>query len=394
MTDFNGFVGPGRRLEDRDFLTFKRALDVDEDTIRAFLEVEAAGSGFDSAGRPKMLFEPHVFYRNLSVPERTQAVEQGLAYKRWGQDSYPSDSYPRLLKAMLIDETAALRSASWGIGQVLGENHVSVGYRTPQQMVLAAMQSEEDQVHMMLDFIVANSIDDDLRARRWDVVARIYNGPGYAAHGYHTRLAAAYRKWKKIPDIAENASPAVGVLQIGDRGPLVKTVQNFLKSLGYAVGKVDGKFGSLTRAAVLAFQAENDIPTTGVVDADTWAIIEDPDALEDRRRTFSAERHTATLGELRESGSSTVKAADAAQAGGGAVVGLGVLGSATAALQEAKDASGVLGDLVTTLTPLTDMLKDNWFLLFLALGGFVVWRAGLIKSLRLKDHQTGKNLGR
>ncbi|MER8423279.1 N-acetylmuramidase domain-containing protein [Mesorhizobium sp. M1403] len=35
----------------------------------------------------------------------------------WGEKPKPRDSYPRLKAACVIDETAALKSASWGLGQ-------------------------------------------------------------------------------------------------------------------------------------------------------------------------------------------------------------------------------------------------------------------------------------
>jgi hypothetical protein len=38
---------------------------------------------------------------------------------------------PRLLQALLIDETAALKSASWGMTQILGENFKECGYFAP-----------------------------------------------------------------------------------------------------------------------------------------------------------------------------------------------------------------------------------------------------------------------
>ncbi len=200
MIDFKDFKGRAKRLDDLDLPRIGSLIGVGEDELHAFLEVEAAGSGFDKQGRPKMLFEPHVFYRNLSGAKRTEAMKQGLAYHRWRPGQYPRDSYPRLKKAMLIDQNAALKSASWGLSQILGENHAIVGFRTVGAMVKAFMEDEEVHVEAMVRFLIANHIDDDLRAHRWDVVARVYNGPGYAKHGYHTRMAAAYRKWAKIPD--------------------------------------------------------------------------------------------------------------------------------------------------------------------------------------------------
>jgi len=194
------FKGAAKRLEDPDLPRIGHRIGVGEDEIHAFMDVEAAGSGFDDQGRPKMLFEPHVFYRNLKGVQRDKAVAAGLAYPKWKRGAYPKDSYPRLLSAMKINETAALKAASWGLGQILGENHAQVGYATPQAMVKAFMEDEENHLEAMVQFLITNHIDDDLRAHRWDVVARVYNGPGYAEHGYHTRLAQAYAKWSKIRD--------------------------------------------------------------------------------------------------------------------------------------------------------------------------------------------------
>ena len=194
------FNGAAKRLEDIDIPRIGARIGVGEDELHAFMDVETSGSGFDKLGRPKMLFEPHVFYRNLTGAERNVAVRAGLAYRSWGTKPYPSNSYPRLRRAMMINETAALRSASWGLGQILGENHSMAGYATPQEMVLAFMEDEETHLEAIIEFLISAGIDDDLREHRWEVVARVYNGPGYRKHGYHTRLAAAFEKWRAIKD--------------------------------------------------------------------------------------------------------------------------------------------------------------------------------------------------
>jgi hypothetical protein len=200
MTVWNDFRGAAKRLDDIDLPRIASKIGCGEDELHAFMDVEAAGSGFASAGRPKMLFEPHVFYRNLTGAKRNQAVQAGLAYAKWRAGNYPRDSYPRLIKAMVIDEAAALKSASWGLGQILGENHKAVGYATPQAMVKAFMDDEEAHVAAIIEFLIANNIADDLAAHRWAVVARVYNGPGYRTHNYDGRMAAAYAKWAKIKD--------------------------------------------------------------------------------------------------------------------------------------------------------------------------------------------------
>lgn len=196
-----GFVGKATPLADIDLPRIGHTIGVGEDEIHAVIDVEASGGGFDAKKRPKMLFEPHVFYRNLTGVERTHAVSAGLAYAAWKPGAYPSDSYPRLSAAMAINETAALKAASWGLGQILGENFVAAGYDSPQQMVLAFVEGgESEHLAAMVRFIVHNKLDDELRAHNWAGFARGYNGAGYAKNGYHTKLAARYAWWAQRPD--------------------------------------------------------------------------------------------------------------------------------------------------------------------------------------------------
>lgn len=98
---------------------------------------------------------------------------------------------------------------------------------------------------------------------------------------------------------------ATDSVAFGDHGPRVTALQETLKNAGYAVGGIDGDFGTLTRAAVLAFQADNNIPTTGVVDGATWAALDQA-----KPRPLSSDRVATTADDLREKGSETVKAAD------------------------------------------------------------------------------------
>ncbi|MER8956453.1 N-acetylmuramidase family protein [Mesorhizobium sp. M0833] len=194
------FKGAARRLDDMDLPKLGARIGVGEDEMHAFLDVETSGHGFDALGRPVILFEPHVFYRNLSGAKRARAVAAGLAYSKWGEKPYPRDGYPRLKAACAIDETAALKSASWGLGQVLGENHAAAGFATVQAMVEAMMADEEAQLEAAINFIKTNKLNDNLRNHDWAGFAKGYNGAGYRKNAYDTRLAEAYRKWSRIKD--------------------------------------------------------------------------------------------------------------------------------------------------------------------------------------------------
>lgn len=195
------FIGAAKRLDDIDLPRIGARIDVGEDEIHAVIDVETAGGGFDSTGRPHLLFEPHIFYRQLPAgPLRDRAVADGLAYPRWGQAGYPRESYTRLQRAIEIDREAALKSASWGLGQIMGFNHALAGFDHVEAMVAAFMADEEAHLEAMVTFIIAAELDDELRAHDWAGFARGYNGAAYASHGYHHRLAAAYAKWRGIKD--------------------------------------------------------------------------------------------------------------------------------------------------------------------------------------------------
>ncbi|MER8478451.1 N-acetylmuramidase domain-containing protein [Mesorhizobium sp. M1163] len=269
------FKGAAKRITDRDIPRIGALIGVGEDHVHAFMDVEAAGSGFDAKGRPKLLFEPHVFYRNLSGAKRTAAVKAGLAYAKWGAKPYPKDSYPRLVAAIAIDETAALKSASWGLTQILGENFKAAGYGTVQAMVRAFMDDEAAHLEATVKLLVAWKVDDDLRAHRWPVVAETWNGPGYKKNRYDSKLAAAYAKWQRIkdtpyapgkPSVAEPAAPIERAPPAVDK-ETIERVQQQLKDLGYTeVGGIDGKIGTMAATAIRAFRAENGLPEGDGID--------------------------------------------------------------------------------------------------------------------------------
>jgi len=197
------FIGTAKRLDDYDLPKIGKLIGVGEDEIHAILDTETRGTGFDSKNRPIILFEPHIFHKQLSAhkPELLKtAITKGLAYKTWGTKKYPKDSYPVLEQAILLDEELALRSASWGLGQVMGFNHSMAGYVSAKEMVEKFREDEENHLLAMVRFIIAAGLDDELRAHNWVGFARGYNGSGFAKNGYHTKLADAYARWLKIKD--------------------------------------------------------------------------------------------------------------------------------------------------------------------------------------------------
>lgn len=194
------FRGAAKRLDDIDLPKLGHRLGVGEDEIHAFLDVETRGSGFDALGRPRILFERHIFHRLIPDAKRSKAVAEGLASKLPGGYGKESDQYPKLMRAIAIDRETALKSCSWGLAQVMGFNHGAAGFPTVEAMVAAFMEDEEAQLAAAINFILANHLDDELRRHDWAGFAEGYNGKNYRINRYDAKLAEAFAKWRRIKD--------------------------------------------------------------------------------------------------------------------------------------------------------------------------------------------------
>jgi hypothetical protein len=69
-------------------------------------------------------------------------------------------------------------------------------------MEAAASQSEGAQLDMFVAFIKDNpKMHQALIDRDWSTFARLYNGPAYAEHNYHGRMADAFRRHQHLNSV-------------------------------------------------------------------------------------------------------------------------------------------------------------------------------------------------
>ena len=210
MLQVADFVGKAIPLTDFSLPRQGHRMGVGEDHVHMFLDVETDGKGHDESGRSIILFERHIFYRELKAngtkAQLDEAVSRGLASPRAGGYGKTSEQYGKLFKALKINETAALRSCSWGLGQVMGFNHLAAGFNTVHAMITAFKESEEAQLAGAVNFIMYHKLDKAMRAcKPWQpetcrAFAAGYNGSGYARNNYHVKLANALGKWSRIKD--------------------------------------------------------------------------------------------------------------------------------------------------------------------------------------------------
>lgn len=181
-------------------ITAADVLGVDEATIETMAEVEAGPYGaFLDSGEPVCLWERHIFHRLTSgrfdgaraegLPERYSLISSRIR----GGYGPVSAQHLKLQAGVKLNREAALKSVSLGLYQILGLNHKAAGFETVQGFVTAMYRSVDDHLAALVNFVLADPrLVRALRARDWPMVARIYNGPAYASHGYDTRFAAVY----------------------------------------------------------------------------------------------------------------------------------------------------------------------------------------------------------
>lgn len=165
----------------------------DVPALRAVLQVEALGSGFLEDGRPKILFERHIFHR--LTQGKFDTIAPTISSPVAGGYKGPEGEWLRLYLAMQFDAEAACQSASWGIGQVMGFNWKLCAEKSLLGFILGMHHSEDAQLAMMANFIHSNApMAQALRQHDWAGFAKLYNGSSFAKNAYDTKLASAYAK--------------------------------------------------------------------------------------------------------------------------------------------------------------------------------------------------------
>jgi len=169
--------------------------------LKAIIEVECKGSGFNADGTPVILYERHKFYEGLrGINWITKSKEWYAKYpdlcnpKAGGYGKY-SDQHNKLTRAATLNREVALESCSWGMGQVMGYHWKSLGYESLQAFVNAMYLSEYDQVVAMCRFLNVNGIIKYINANDWAGVALRYNGKAYKKNNYDVKLRDAYKKF-------------------------------------------------------------------------------------------------------------------------------------------------------------------------------------------------------
>ncbi len=194
------------RLTDDDYREVAEMLGVETAAIKAVVDIEAGREhqGFYAPGLPIINFDLTMFRQharragiNLSRYSRSHAVVFAAPNaRRYG--STQAAQQERLRMARTIDEKTAVQGTFWGMFQIGGFNWKLCGCSSLEEFVTRMSRSERDQLELFANFIKSIGIDKALARKDWSAFARRYNGPSYASRGYHTRMAAAYKRHKSL----------------------------------------------------------------------------------------------------------------------------------------------------------------------------------------------------
>ena len=167
-------------------------LGIDPNLLAAVILVESSGSGF-ADGKLLIRFENHCFI------DRTTGYEDLFSFnksERWKEHKFrtsigdewkdvhtdkQSSEYEAFNFAKKLNEEAAFRSISMGLGQIMGFNYATCGYGSAKEMFDDFSKGDEQQLIGLVQFIKNYNSGKTLKALQDNDLSSFvtqYNGPG------------------------------------------------------------------------------------------------------------------------------------------------------------------------------------------------------------------------
>lgn len=279
-------AGSAAPITKQDVTIAASAYGVDPALLAAFLSVECSWSpdgrlyGFMRDMTLTRRFEKHRFARYMPRSKRPGAAAAGLTASKWtpGQKGGPSI----FAQAYAYDAHAALMASSFGLSQILGSNYKEAGFDSVEAMVAYLARSERHQLDATMRLMEKWGVLIEMKEGDYAGMARIWNGPKYAKHEYHTKLRDAHRRF--MPVFARERHPRgngiarrnayrvpaqrSSVLKVGSKGKAVRELQIMLGV------RPDSDFGLETKNAVIEFQRANNLKPDGVVGKNTARALQ------------------------------------------------------------------------------------------------------------------------
>jgi hypothetical protein len=187
---------------------------VNGSALAAVLKVESSGRGFGNDGRTIIRFENHIF-RSQWGSAHAETFDKHFKFEakeKWKGHQWRKDEtaawetchksqaveWEVMTFARTLDEVAALKSASYGAGQIMGYHFKTIGYADVQSMVKKLDEGIKPQLDAIVAFIKSNELClNGLKTNDYVMFAKGYNGAGKAVD-YGGKIQGGIAAYKKV----------------------------------------------------------------------------------------------------------------------------------------------------------------------------------------------------
>lgn len=177
-------------LTDNDISNVTKLIGCEDEVIKAVIDVESCGRGYNKNLKIKILFEPHIFGKLTNyIYNKTHPH---ISSTKWDKSLY-KNPYTMFDEAFKLNSDAALQATSYGLFQILGMNYSLCGYKNVIDFVNDMLLSEKKQLEIFVKFLLARKLDIYLKNKNWSKFAELYNGPSYKQNKYDEKLENAYK---------------------------------------------------------------------------------------------------------------------------------------------------------------------------------------------------------
>lgn len=184
------------KLTRADFQRAAATLQCEVAAIWAITQKESQGGGFLKGQILTVRFEGHEFRKRTRG--RFDKSNPTLSHPYMRDCPYNLGTvgdWRRLEAARQLAGDVAFECASYGMFQIMGYHYAMLGYESAYALVQAFNESEARQLDGFVQFILKQGLADDLRHRRWNVIATHYNGADSEANQYARDIARFYEQF-------------------------------------------------------------------------------------------------------------------------------------------------------------------------------------------------------
>lgn len=179
-----------------------KEIGIPTDICFAIIALESGGRTMNLSGKIVIRFENHVFFRQYVSSVKDLKVKEERRTRFYSLFTFSNErlweghkifvneqwvpihtgnndlEWDALKLAMTLDPIAAAKSASYGVGQIMGFNHLIIGLQNPVDMITLFETKPSSQFTAFFNFILNTNCYEHLKTNNLRGFVKEYNGAG------------------------------------------------------------------------------------------------------------------------------------------------------------------------------------------------------------------------